>query len=238
MRAWTPEEHYGKLLKSCRLLSREEECELARHSQAGDREAFEVLFRSQFRMVVKIATKRAVPRGITRDDLIQEGSIGLMESISKFNPKHGCRLSTYAFRNIHNSVKRAIKRKSRVVHIPETATETMEKRGLSVPMQGSIHEGPDGEDWSGQIPAIEQEPDPPLYGNSVKAQLRMALHSLDPRTRGIVTCRLKGKLLHEIGSALGITKERVRQIEAAGLEEVKRQMRKCQLDEAGELVAV
>lgn len=108
------------------LLSPEEETELAFKYKEGDMSAFEALVNANLRLVVNIA-KKYTNHGLDLSDLIQEGNIGLMKGIEKFNPDKGYKLSTYATWWIRQSVTRAIADHGRTIRIPVHMSESMHK---------------------------------------------------------------------------------------------------------------
>lgn len=108
-------QYYQKI--SHDLLSKEEEIELANRAQAGDQEAREELVRHNLRLVVSVAQKHT-GKGLDLQDLIQEGNLGLMKAIDKFDPEKGNRFSTYATWWIRQKVNRAIENQSRTIRIP------------------------------------------------------------------------------------------------------------------------
>ncbi|MBY0552487.1 MAG: sigma-70 family RNA polymerase sigma factor [Candidatus Obscuribacterales bacterium] len=107
-----------------KLLSGSEEIELARAMRHGDKEARKKLMRANLRLVVSIA-KRYKHKGISFLDLIQEGTIGLMKAVDKFNPERGYKLSTYATWWIRQSITRALAEKSRTVRLPVHMNESL-----------------------------------------------------------------------------------------------------------------
>jgi len=109
-----------------KLLSGREEIELARATRAGDLAARRRLIQSNLRLVVSIA-KRYRSAGISFQDLVQEGSLGLMRAVEKFDPERGNKFSTYATWWIRQAVSRALANKSRAIRVPVHMNDTINK---------------------------------------------------------------------------------------------------------------
>lgn len=122
---------YLKDIGRHKLLSATEEIDLARAVLRGDSAARRRLIQSNLRLVVSVA-KKYRGRGLTFLDLIQEGSLGLMRAVEKFDSGQGCRFSTYATWWIRQAIMRAIADKSRIIRIPVHITETNSKLRKSI----------------------------------------------------------------------------------------------------------
>ncbi|HEY9760734.1 MAG TPA: sigma-70 family RNA polymerase sigma factor [Oculatellaceae cyanobacterium] len=109
-----------------KLLTGREEIELARASRGGDMLARQRLIQSNLRLVVSIA-KRYRSSGISFQDLVQEGSLGLMRAVEKFDPERGNKFSTYATWWIRQAVSRALANKSRAIRVPVHMNDTISK---------------------------------------------------------------------------------------------------------------
>ena len=110
-------ETYLQEINEVPLLNADEEKELGRRVQSGDLEAREHLIRANLRLVVSIA-KMYSERGLTLQDLIAEGNIGLMKAAEKFDPAAGCRFSTYGTWWIKQSIRRALIDTAKTVRVP------------------------------------------------------------------------------------------------------------------------
>ena len=100
-----------------RLLTHEEEIDLSRRVRAGEKQAREKLIEKNLRLVVSVA-KKYRGMGLPFGDLIQEGNIGLMKAVEKFDPDRGFRFSTYATWWIRQAVQRAVANKGRIIRVP------------------------------------------------------------------------------------------------------------------------
>lgn len=117
---------YYKQISRRGLLSAEEEIELAHRIQSGDESACRELAEANLRLVVKLARKFRHP-DLTLADLVQEGNLGLMEAVRKFDPAKGCRFSTYACWWIRQAITRAIANKGRTIRLPVHINELLSK---------------------------------------------------------------------------------------------------------------
>ncbi|MCL4321906.1 MAG: sigma-70 family RNA polymerase sigma factor [Deltaproteobacteria bacterium] len=117
---------YLKYLKKNPLLTKEEEYELALKVQEGDKEARDLMIKSNLGLVINVA-KRFLGRGLSFDDLIMEGNIGLMKAVDKFIPKKGFRFSTYAIWWIRQSIERGILNSGRLIRLPIHISENLFK---------------------------------------------------------------------------------------------------------------
>lgn len=102
-------------------LPRSLELRLLQRAQAGDRRAVERLVDAHIRLVYKVA-RRYRCRSYSLEDLVQEGVVGLMQAIRRFDPARGCRLSTYAMHWIRQAITRAVEQNDRLIHVPTHAT--------------------------------------------------------------------------------------------------------------------
>ncbi|MGQ9591267.1 MAG: sigma-70 family RNA polymerase sigma factor [Planctomycetota bacterium] len=119
-------ETYFKEINRIKLLTPEEEKQLARRVQAGDVEARERMIKANLRLVVSIA-KNYVERGLSLLDLIEEGNLGLLKAVERFDPDADCRFSTYATWWIKQSIKRALIDTVKTVRIPSYMVELISK---------------------------------------------------------------------------------------------------------------
>ena len=232
------------------LLTAAQEVELAKRIERGDLDAKERMIQSNLRLVVSIA-KNYRNQGLPFLDLIQEGTLGLIRAVEKFDWRRGFKFSTYATWWIRQAVARALADKARTIRMPvhiverlqkinradrqlwtqlgrePTLEEIAEEASLTVQQVLEVRaaarastslDAPVGDFVAGDGPLPEETVELNLRSEA----LRHALASLPPREREVVVMRygLTGaepQTLEEIGRRLGLTRERVRQIELESL---------------------
>jgi RNA polymerase primary sigma factor len=123
-RSLEPMTMYMREISRYDLLTAEEEIALSRRIAKGEDHARQHMINANLRLVVKIA-RRYINRGMPLADLIEEGNIGLMRAVEKFDDKHGCRFSTYATWWIRQAITRAIADQSRTIRVPVHMIETV-----------------------------------------------------------------------------------------------------------------
>ena len=262
-----PVRMYLKEIGRVPLLTAEEEVDLARRMEAGDETARHRLEEANLRLVVSIA-KRYVGRGMMFLDLIQEGNLGLLKAVEKFDYSKGYKFSTYATWWIRQAITRAIADQARTIRIPVHMVETINKyirvsrqllqelgrdptpeeiahrMGLSVARVREIMkisqepvslETPIGEEEDTHLSDfIEDEaaPDPADAASMLllKEQISEVLTTLAPREAEVLRLRFglvdgRSRTLEEVGQNFGVTRERIRQIEAKALRKLRHPVR-------------
>ena len=258
-----PVRMYLKEIGRVPLLTAEEEVDLARRMEAGDMTARHRLEEANLRLVVSIA-KRYVGRGMLFLDLIQEGNLGLLKAVEKFDYSKGYKFSTYATWWIRQAITRAIADQARTIRIPVHMVETINKlvrisrgllqelgrdprpeeiakeMGISVTRVHEIMkiaqepvslETPIGEEEDSHLgDFIEDEAAPaPAEAASfmlLREQLEEVLETLTDREKNVLRLRFgledgRSRTLEEVGQSFGVTRERIRQIEAKALRKLR-----------------
>ena len=266
-----PVRMYLKEIGQIKLLSMEEELELADRILAGDESAKTVLAEANLRLVVSIA-KRYVGRGMLFLDLIQEGNIGLMKAVDKFDVTKGYKFSTYATWWIRQAITRAIADQARTIRVPVHMVETINKLAriqrqltlelnrepsedeLAAKMNISVDkirdiykisqepvslETPIGEEDDshlGDFIKDERNVSPEEYATNemLKDEIDEVLLTLTEREEKVIRLRFglddgKSKTLEEVGQLFGVTRERIRQIEAKALRKLRHPSRSRKL---------
>ena len=262
-----PVRMYLKEIGRVPLLTADEEIELARRMEAGDESARHRLEEANLRLVVSIA-KRYVGRGMLFLDLIQEGNLGLLKAVEKFDYSKGYKFSTYATWWIRQAITRAIADQARTIRIPvhmvetinkyirisrqllqdlgrdPTAEEVAREMGISVARVHEIMkiaqepvslETPIGEEEDSHLgDFIEDEAalDPADAASVMllKEQITEVLRTLAPREAEVLRLRFgledgRSRTLEEVGQSFGVTRERIRQIEAKALRKLRHPVR-------------
>ena len=258
-----PIKAYLKDIRPIPLLTPEEEIDLAKKIRKGDKAAREKMIRANLRLVISIA-KRYVNLGVPLSDLIEEGNIGLMRSVEKFDPDKGFRFSTYAAWWIKQGVSRAIIDQGKMIRVPVYMNEEILKykkilellthklkrkprygeiaKRMKVPVERvrefeksiakmSSLDAPLGESGEGQIKDIIEDqniaaPDAQMESLFDKERAMEFLNMLSERERKIIELRYgiqdgNARTLAEIAKSLGVSRERVRQIEAATIKKIR-----------------
>ena len=266
-----PVRMYLKEIGQIKLLTLEEEAELADRVAAGDEEAKAILAEANLRLVVSIA-KRYVGRGMLFLDLIQEGNIGLMKAVEKFDVSKGYKFSTYATWWIRQAITRAIADQARTIRVPVHMVETInklarvqrqltlelnrepseeelaKKMGLSVDKIHEIYkisqepvslETPIGEEDDshlGDFVPDEHNMSPEEFATNemLKDEIDDVLLTLTEREEKVIRLRFgledgKSRTLEEVGQMFGVTRERIRQIEAKALRKLRHPSRSRKL---------
>ncbi|MDK6809593.1 RNA polymerase sigma factor RpoD [Ligilactobacillus agilis] len=267
-----PVRMYLKEIGRVNLLTADEEVQLALRIGEGDEEAKQRLAEANLRLVVSIA-KRYVGRGMSFLDLIQEGNMGLMKAVEKFDYRKGFKFSTYATWWIRQAITRAIADQARTIRIPVHMVETINKLiRIQRQMLQDLGREPTPEEIGAEmdmptekvreILKIAQEPvsletpigeeDDSHLGDFIedqdatspaehaayellKEQLESVLDTLTDREENVLRLRFglddggRTRTLEEVGKVFGVTRERIRQIEAKALRKLRHPSRSKQL---------
>src|SRR5215218_3827805 len=253
---------YVRQIGDGRLLTATEERDLARRKDEGDEDAKRKLIESNLRLVMSI-TRNYTKAGVPLLDLIQEGNLGLIRAVEKFDYRLGFKLSTYATWWIRQAISRALADQGRTIRVPVHVTDQVrrvlrERRVLAQKLNREptldeiskesgfppervlnlleLVEEPisletpvgDGESLYGDLieDTSTEQPDAATALELRREELDEALSHLDARLAKVVTLRFgldgeKPKTLEQVGEVLGITRERVRQLETRALRELR-----------------
>ncbi|MBT9172836.1 MAG: RNA polymerase sigma factor SigA [Syntrophomonadaceae bacterium] len=266
-----PVRMYLKEIGKIPLLTPDEEIDLAKKMESGHEEAKRRLAEANLRLVVSIA-KKYVGRGMLFLDLIQEGNMGLIKAVEKFDYRKGYKFSTYATWWIRQAITRAIADQARTIRIPVHMVETINKLirvsrqlvqdlGREPTPEEIAHVMSISEERVREILKIAQEPvsletpigeeDDSHLGDFIedqdvlapaeaaafellREQLDDVLETLTPREKKVLKLRFglddgRSRTLEEVGQAFGVTRERIRQIEAKALRKLRHPMRSKRL---------
>lgn len=266
-----PVRMYLKEIGRVPLLSADEEIKLAKRMEDGDLEAQKRLAEANLRLVVSIA-KRYVGRGMLFLDLIQEGNLGLIKAVEKFDYNKGYKFSTYATWWIRQAITRAIADQARTIRIPVHMVETINKlirvsrqllqslgrepspEEIAKEMDVSVDrvreimkiaqepvslETPIGEEEDSHLGDFIEDHDAPAPAEAasfvlLKEQLEDVLDTLTEREEKVLCLRFglddgRARTLEEVGQNFGVTRERIRQIEAKALRKLRHPSRSKKL---------
>lgn len=266
-----PVRMYLKEIGRVQLLTAEEEVDLALKIEEGDQEAKQRLAEANLRLVVSIA-KRYVGRGMQFLDLIQEGNMGLMKAVEKFDYRKGFKFSTYATWWIRQAITRAIADQARTIRIPVHMVETINKliriqrqllqdlgreptpeeigaemdlptekvrEILKIAQEPVSLETPIGEEDDSHLGDFIEDQDATSPAEHaayelLKEQLEDVLDTLTDREENVLRLRFglddgRTRTLEEVGKVFGVTRERIRQIEAKALRKLRHPSRSKQL---------
>jgi len=254
---------YLSEIGSSKLLTAEEEVTLSRQAQKGEVQARKHMIESNLRLVVKIA-RRYMNRGLALLDLIEEGNLGLIRAVEKFDPERGFRFSTYATWWIRQTIERAIMNQTRTIRLPihvvkeinvylraaRSLAQTLDheptaeeiahllnkplnevKRMLGLNERISSVDTPFGKDTDkpllDTIPDRQtQDPSVSIQNAGVNANLDEWLGRLNDKQREVVERRFglhgyENSTLEQVANELGVTRERVRQIQMDALKRLR-----------------
>ncbi len=257
-----PVRQYLRDIGKIPLLTAQDEIELAKRAEKDEKKARDKLISANLRLVVSIA-KKYVGRGMSLLDLIEEGNIGLMRAVDKYDWRRGYKFSTYATWWIRQAITRAIADQARTIRIPVHMVETinrfnrtqrrmMQELGreptpdevakvlgideakareiIKVSQEPTSLETPVGDEEDSHLGDFIADqglqPDEQATRELLKIHLDEVLDSLSPREKRVLQLRFgledgKQRTLEEVGKEFGVTRERIRQIEAKAIRKLK-----------------
>lgn len=258
-----PTQLYLIEIGSSPLLSAEEEVHYARLALKGDEEARNHMVKCNLRLVVKIA-RRYLKRGLALLDLVEEGNLGLIRAVEKFDPERGFRFSTYATWWIRQNIERAIMNQTRTIRLPihvikelnvylrkaREITQALDREPTYEDIANSLDIPPEdvhrllrlNERTLSIDTPMSEESDKPLLDalsddeasgpadmleeSNMEAQLQKCLSLLTDKQQAILARRFgllghEAGTLEEVGEAVGLTRERVRQIQVEALKTLR-----------------
>lgn len=257
-----PVRQYLRDIGKIPLLTAAEEIDLAKRAEKDEKRARDKLISANLRLVVSIA-KKYVGRGMSLLDLIEEGNIGLMRAVDKYDWRRGYKFSTYATWWIRQAITRAIADQARTIRIPVHMVETinrfnrtqrrlMQELGreptpeevakaleidpskareiIKVSQEPTSLETPVGDEEDSHLGDFIADqglqPDEQATRELLKIHLDEVLDSLSPREKRVLQLRFgledgKQRTLEEVGKEFGVTRERIRQIEAKAIRKLK-----------------
>jgi len=266
-----PVRMYLKEIGRVRLLSADDEIELAKRIEQGDEDAKRQLAEANLRLVVSIA-RRYVGRGMMLLDLIQEGNMGLIKAVEKFDFSKGFKFSTYATWWIRQAITRAIADQARTIRIPVHMVETINKvirvsrqllqelgrepsveeiaqtmeltpdkvrEIMKISQEPVSFETPIGEENDSNLGDFIEDEDALAPADAaafemLREQLEDVLDTLTDREENVLRLRFglqdgRARTLEEVGKVFGVTRERIRQIEAKALRKLRHPSRSKRL---------
>lgn len=257
-----PVRQYLRDIGKISLLTAKDEIDLAKRAEKNEKKARDKLISANLRLVVSIA-KKYVGRGMSLLDLIEEGNIGLMRAVDKYDWRRGYKFSTYATWWIRQAITRAIADQARTIRIPVHMVETinrfnrtqrrlMQELGrepapeevakalgideskareiIKVSQEPTSLETPVGDEEDSHLGDFIADqglqPDEQATRELLKVHLDEVLDSLSPREKRVLQLRFgledgKQRTLEEVGKEFGVTRERIRQIEAKAIRKLK-----------------